>query len=95
MQTAILLIHCIVCLFLIVLVLLQQGKGADAGIVYGSGNASSVFGASGSTSFLVKVTTVCAILFFATSLALGMKENQLAHQLLAEVDEEVIAEVVE
>ena len=42
MQLTLLMIHFIVCLFLIILVLIQQGKGADAGIVYGSGNASSV-----------------------------------------------------
>ena len=47
MQMTLLVIHFIVCLFLIVLVLLQQGKGADAGIAFGSGNASSVFGAGG------------------------------------------------
>ena len=77
MQLTLLMIHFIVCLFLIILVLIQQGKGADAGIVYGSGNASSVFGASGSTSFLVKLTTVIAVMFFATTLLLGMRENQM------------------
>lgn len=87
--------HFVVCLFLIVLVLVQQGKGADAGIVYGSGNASSVFGASGSSSFLVKLTTFCAVLFFATTLLLGMRDNQLSHQMYELIDEDVIAEVVE
>ena len=95
MQLVLMIAHFVVCLFLIVLVLVQQGKGADAGIVYGSGNASSVFGASGSSSFLVKLTTFCAILFFATTLLLGMRENQLSHQMFEMVDEDVIAEVVE
>lgn len=96
MQITLLIMHFTVCLFLIVLVLIQQGKGADAGIVYGSGNASSVFGARGSTSFLVKLTTACAILFFVTTLLLGMRENQVSHQRLAMVElEDITAEVVE
>ncbi len=98
MQLTLLIVHFIVCLFLIVLVLIQQGKGADAGIVYGSGNASSVFGASGSTSFLVKLTTAVAVMFFATTLLLGMRENQISHQMFEEVEmveEDLFAEVVE
>lgn len=95
MQVVLMIAHFVVCLFLIVLVLVQQGKGADAGIVYGSGNASSVFGASGSSSFLVKLTTFCAVLFFATTLLLGMRDNQLSHQMYELIDEDVIAEVVE
>ena len=95
MQLTLLIVHFIVCLFLIVLVLIQQGKGADAGIVYGSGNASSVFGAGGSTSFLVKLTTVVAVMFFATTLLLGMRENQMSHQMFEAVEEDLLAEVVE
>lgn len=95
MPVVLMIAHFVVCLFLIVLVLVQQGKGADAGIVYGSGNATSVFGASGSSSFLVKLTTFCAVLFFATTLLLGVRENQLGHQMFDLVDEELIAEVVE
>jgi len=77
-------------MFLVVLVLLQQGKGADAGIVFGSGNASSVFGASGSTAFLVRLTTICAVLFFASTLFLGMRENKVSHQLFEVVEAEVV-----
>lgn len=96
MQITLLIIHLIVCVFLMALVLLQQGKGADAGIVFGSGNANSVFGASGSSSFLVKLTTVCAVLFFGTTLLVGMRENQVSYQLLQSIDvEDVEAEVVE
>lgn len=90
MQITLLVVHFIICLFLIVLVLLQQGKGADAGIVFGSGNASSVFGSGGSTSFLVKLTTICAILFFASTLILGMRENITSHRLLSVVDAEMV-----
>lgn len=98
MQVTLLVIHFIVCMFLIVLVLLQQGKGADAGIAFGSGNASSVFGAGGSTSFLVKLTTTCAVLFFMTTLGLGMMENKASHRFSDAVvmdDHDDIAEVVE
>lgn len=95
MQLTLLIVHFIVCLFLILLVLVQQGRGADAGIVYGSGNASSVFGAGGSTSFLVKLTTVVAVMFFTTTLLLGMRENQLSHQMFESVEEDLLAEVVE
>lgn len=90
MQVTLLIVHSIICLFLVVLVLLQQGKGADAGIVFGSGNASSVFGATGSTAFLVKLTTICAIMFFASTLLLGVRENQVSHHLLNVVEAEVV-----
>lgn len=90
MQVTLLIVHSIICLFLVVLVLLQQGKGADAGIVFGSGNASSVFGATGSTAFLVKLTTICAIMFFASTLLLGVRENQVSRHLLDVVEAEVV-----
>lgn len=90
MQVTLLVIHTIICVFLIGLVLVQQGKGADAGIVFGSGNASSIFGASGSTSFLVKLTTICAVLFFISTLFLGMRENNVSHRLLDVIDAEVV-----
>ena len=62
---------------LIALVIIQQGRGADAGITFGSGNASSVFGASGSASFLVRLTTIFAVLFFITTLMLGIQAKSL------------------
>ena len=71
MQTAILTIHIILAVILIILVLVQQGKGADAGAAFGSGASSTVFGARGSTTFMNKVTTVIALSFFVTSLSLA------------------------
>ena len=71
MQTAILTIHIILAVVLIILVLVQQGKGADAGAAFGSGASSTVFGARGSTTFMNKVTTVIALSFFVTSLNLA------------------------
>ena len=56
---------------LITLVLLQHGKGADAGAAFGSGASATVFGARGSGNFLTKATSIVAILFFLTCLALA------------------------
>lgn len=56
---------------LIALVLLQHGKGADAGAAFGSGASATVFGAKGSGNFLTRATSVIAMLFFATCLALA------------------------
>ncbi len=56
---------------IVVLVLLQQGKGADMGAAFGSGSAGSVFGAAGSANFLSRTTAVAATVFFLTTLALA------------------------
>ena len=62
--------HVIAAVSIIVLVLMQQGKGADMGAAFGSGSSGSVFGASGSGNFLSRTTAVVATLFFVTSLSL-------------------------
>ena len=56
---------------IVVLVLLQQGKGADMGAAFGSGSAGSVFGAAGSANFLSRTTAVAATIFFLTTLSLA------------------------
>ena len=56
---------------LIALILLQHGKGADAGAAFGSGASATVFGAKGSGNFLTKATSIIATLFFATCLSLA------------------------
>jgi len=66
----VLTVHVIIAVTIIVLVLLQHGKGADMGAAFGSGSAGSLFGASGAANFLSRSTGVCAALFFATCLAL-------------------------
>jgi len=58
------------------LVLMQQGKGADAGAAFGSGASGTVFGAQGSASFLSRTTAVLALLFFSTSLGLAVLSGQ-------------------
>ncbi|TMB16732.1 MAG: preprotein translocase subunit SecG, partial [Deltaproteobacteria bacterium] len=59
-------IHVLACLFLIVVVLLQTGKGADMGAVFGGGS-QTLFGSSGAGNFLTKLTTGTAIAFMVTS----------------------------
>jgi preprotein translocase subunit SecG len=72
METIIVVVHVIVAVAIVGLVLLQQGKGADAGASFGSGSSQTVFGSSGSGNFLVRATTIAATLFFATSLTLAI-----------------------
>lgn len=70
MVTFLLTLHVIVCIALIVIVLLQAGKGADAGASFGGGASQTVFGASGGRSFMSKLTTSAAFIFMLTSLSL-------------------------
>lgn len=74
----VLAIHLVIAFILIVLVLLQHGKGADAGANFGGGSSQSVFGSSGSSGFLLKVTSVVAVIFFVTSLTLAYLGAQQA-----------------
>ena len=71
MQTVILIIHVLLAVALIVLILVQHGKGADAGAAFGSGASSTVFGARGNATFLTKLTTGIALIFFVTSISLA------------------------
>lgn len=69
--------HLLVCVFLILLVLLQQGKGADTGATFGGGG-QTLFGATGADTLLTKVTTICALFFMTTSIYLSAKAGKLA-----------------
>jgi preprotein translocase subunit SecG len=69
MYTVITIIHVLSCIFLILVVLLQTGKGADMGAVFG-GSSSTVFGSSGAGTFLTRLTTATAVVFMLTSLSL-------------------------
>tara|TARA_B100001059_G_C17747383_1_gene535131 strand:- start:465 stop:851 length:387 start_codon:yes stop_codon:yes gene_type:complete len=73
---AVLIGHTLVALLIIVLVLLQRGKGADAGAAFGSGASGTVFGSRGSSSFFSRATAVCATIFFVTSLVLAYLSSQ-------------------
>jgi preprotein translocase subunit SecG len=70
LETLIWVLHILSAVSVIVLVLLQHGKGADMGAAFGSGSSGSLFGASGSANFLSRTTGVLAAVFFITSLGL-------------------------
>jgi len=70
LQTATMIMHIFLCVGIIGLVLLQRGKGADAGAGFGAGASGTVFGARGSASFLSRTTAILATLFFVTCLTL-------------------------
>ena len=70
-QTLLVVLHVLLSVGLIGLVLMQHGKGADAGAAFGSGASATVFGARGAASFLSRATGILATLFFLTSLALA------------------------
>jgi preprotein translocase subunit SecG len=71
MQQILLLVHVLIALILVVLVLLQQGKGAEVGASFGSGASQTIFGSQGSGSFMLRITSLFGLLFFVTSLALS------------------------
>ncbi len=70
MMTFLVLLHILVSIALILIVLLQTGKGADMGAAFG-GSAQTVFGATGPAPFLGKITTIAAVIFMLTSLSLA------------------------
>jgi len=72
MENLILIVHILASLGVIGLVLIQHGKGADAGAAFGGGNSGSVFGVQGSANFLSRATSICVTTFFCTSIALAV-----------------------
>ena len=71
MYTLVVILHVIVSVALILIILLQTGKGADIGAVFGGGSSQTLFGSSGPTSFLSKLTAAAAVIFMCTSLFLA------------------------
>ena len=76
MVTLVTVIHVIVCLFLIMVILLQAGKGGGMGAAFGGGGTQTVFGGRGAATFLSKVTSVMAFMFVFTSLLLAYWASQ-------------------
>ncbi len=75
------ILHIVVCIFMIFVILLQPGKDAGMGSALGGGAATTAFGGRGAVTFLSKVTAVCAVAFFLTSLGLsfvGMRSSVAA-----------------
>ncbi len=75
-QTLLLVLQVIVAITLIGFILIQHGKGADAGAAFGSGASATVFGSRGSGNFMTKTTTVLATIFLANSLLLAYLSSQ-------------------
>lgn len=76
MHAALLVIHILLVCAMVGLIMLQHGKGADAGAAFGAGASGTVFGARGSSSFLSRTTAILATLFFITSLILAYLSGQ-------------------
>jgi preprotein translocase subunit SecG len=82
--TFLVIIHVLICFILIVAVLLQSGKAADLAGAFGGAGSQTVFGPRGAGSFLSKITTVCAVLFMVTSLALWFASSKGARSVIKE-----------
>ena len=83
MSVIVLVLHVIVCIALIMIVLLQTGKGADMGAAFGGGSSQTLFGSTGASTFLSKATTVAAVIFMLTSLTLAyMSGGQTSKSLM-------------
>ena len=70
MIAAVIALHIVICITMVIVVLLQQGKGADVGAVFG-GSSSTTFGTSSAGNFMTKLTWACAVIFFSTSIFLA------------------------
>ncbi len=82
--------HVLLAVVLIVLILLQHGKGADMGAAFGSGSSGSLFGASGSANFLSRVTSFVAAMFFATSMSLTyLSANQTSDDSVMSIMDQI------
>jgi preprotein translocase subunit SecG len=75
-HTLLFVLQVLVAIALIGIILVQHGKGADAGAAFGSGSSSTVFGSQGSGNFMTKMTTVLAIIFLSNSLFLAYLATQ-------------------
>ncbi len=85
LHSVVLIAHVVISVAIIALVLLQRGKGADAGAAFGSGASGTVFGAKGSANFLSRTTAALATLFFVTSLSLaylGSRQTTASQSLM-------------
>ena len=88
MITGLSLLHILVCAALILIVLLQAGKGASMGAAFG-GASQTIFGSPGAAGFLTKITTAAAILFMVTSIFLTMVSARRSSAVLEETRKEV------
>lgn len=83
MITAITILHIFVCFALVLIVLLQAGKGAEMGAAFG-GASQTIFGSSGAWGFLSKLTTIAAVIFMVTSLFLAFASTRRVSSIMQE-----------
>ena len=87
-QTLLLVLQVIVAISLIGFILIQHGKGADAGAAFGSGASATVFGSRGSSNFMTKTTAILATVFLANSLFLAYLSSQAVEMPASLLDDE-------
>ena len=105
MNTFLMILHVMVCILLILVVLLQRGKGSDIGAALGGGGSNTVFGGRGAGNFLTKLTTGAAVTYMLTSLSLSYvstqdvtvfdSPEQLEEPIPAETDAEAASDLFE
>jgi len=93
MDTFLVVLHVMACLVLILVVLLQRGKGSDVGAALGGGGSNTVFGSRGAGNFLTKLTTGSAIVFMVTSLSLAYSGSRSSD--LLDMGDEILEVEVE
>ena len=86
-MTALWIIHIVVCIFLVIVILLQASSGMDLGSAFGGGSSESFFGSKGASGFLIKVTSVLAVIFMATSILISYN---LSHKKKSVIQESTI-----
>ena len=85
MTLLLIILHVLASLALILIVLLQTGKGADMGAAFGGGSSQTLFGSTGASTFLSKATIVAAVLFMITSLGIGIiSSRRVQHSIMPE-----------
>ena len=95
METLVIVLHYFICLFLIIVILLQAGKGADIGAAFGAGGSNTVFGPRGAATFLNKLTAIVAIAFLGTSLILvGYSRRESGRSVLDKVPVQASSETM-
>ena len=93
-HTLLFVLQVLVAVALIGFILIQQGKGADAGAAFGSGSSGTVFGSQGSGGFMVKITSILATIFLANSLLLGYLASQSIQTAPESLMDRVVVEEV-
>ena len=94
MTTFLTVLHVVASIFLIAVVLLQRGKGAEMGAVFGGGGGSTVFGGRGAGNFLTRLTSISAVIFMTTSLSLSYAFTQASEERLFDGSSELEAEAL-